>query len=199
MSDAAGILSAENPWKVMALNNAWANEVLMGSVSGLSDAAFAAPRPGFFPSLKATLNHILLVDLFYLDAMQEGGLGYSLRNRPEAASVAALAREQAGADLRLLAFCEHLNGEDLRRTITMERPGGPVQETIAALLLHLFQHQVHHRGQAHTMILEAGIAPPQLDDFHLAYGRVPSAHAWWAKGNETDGAEVPEGRRNDDT
>ncbi|AUC54919.1 nuclease [Sagittula sp. P11] len=193
MSDAGVNLSAENPWRVMALNNAWANEVLLEAISGLSDEAFAAPRPGFFPSLKATLNHILLVDLFYLDAMQEGGLGYSLRDRPEVSSVPALAQEQAAADLRLIGFCEGLTGDDLGRTITMERPGGPVQETIAALLLHLFQHQVHHRGQAHTMILAAGIAPPQLDDFHLDYGRVPSAQAWWDRAWGTGAAEARQG------
>jgi uncharacterized damage-inducible protein DinB len=42
-------------------------------------------------------------------------------------------------------------------------------------LLHLFQHQIHHRGQAHVQLQDAGIAPPQLDDFHLQFERAPSA------------------------
>ena len=54
-----------------------------------------------------------------------------------------------------------------------------MQEEVGALILHLVQHQIHHRGQAHTMVLEAGIDPPQLDDFHLQFGRVPSARAYW--------------------
>jgi uncharacterized damage-inducible protein DinB len=33
------------------------------------------------------------------------------------------------------------------------------------LLLHLFQHQIHHRGQAHAMISGTAVAPPQLDEF----------------------------------
>jgi uncharacterized damage-inducible protein DinB len=37
---------------------------------------------------------------------------------------------------------------------------------------------VHHRGQAHVQLQHAGVAPPQLDDFHLEYGRVPSAASW---------------------
>ena len=36
------------------------------------------------------------------------------------------------------------------------------------LLLHLFQHQIHHRGQAHAMLSETGVAPPQLDEFFAA-------------------------------
>ena len=44
-----------NPYLTMAQNNAWANATLYAAISGLSDEEFAAPRPGFFPSLAATL------------------------------------------------------------------------------------------------------------------------------------------------
>jgi len=33
------------------------------------------------------------------------------------------------------------------------------------LLLHLFQHQIHHRGQAHAMLAGTRVPPPQLDEF----------------------------------
>jgi uncharacterized damage-inducible protein DinB len=36
-------------------------------------------RTGFFPSLRATLNHILIVDLFYVDAMEGGTLGPAVK------------------------------------------------------------------------------------------------------------------------
>ena len=58
---------------------------------------------------------------------------------------------------------------------SVDRHAGPTQENIAALLLHLFQHQIHHRGQAHVQLQSAGIAPPQLDEFHLQFNRAPSA------------------------
>ena len=47
------------------------------------------------------------------------------------------------------------------------------------LILHLVQHDVHHRGQVHTMLSHAGIDPPQLDDFYLEFGRVETAKAYW--------------------
>ena len=52
-------------------------------------------------------------------------------------------------------------------------------ERIGAILPHLFQHQVHHRGQAHTQVGDAGIAPPQLDDFFLEFGRAPIAQEYF--------------------
>jgi hypothetical protein len=33
------------------------------------------------------------------------------------------------------------------------------------LLMHLFQHQIHHRGQAHAMLSATAVRPPQLDEF----------------------------------
>ncbi|MEO1363410.1 MAG: hypothetical protein AAFU86_06515 [Pseudomonadota bacterium] len=39
---------------------------------------------------------------------------------------------------------------------------------------------MHHRGQAHVMVQDAGIAPPQLDDFFLDYERHPAAKPYFA-------------------
>ena len=57
----------------MARNNAWANETLYDVVKGMDEAAVWAERPSYFGSLGATLNHITLVDLYYLDALEGGG------------------------------------------------------------------------------------------------------------------------------
>ena len=70
-------MNATLPYRAMAYNNAWANHRLLLACSGLSQADFVAPRGGFFPSLRATLNHILIIDQFYVDAMQGGTLGWT--------------------------------------------------------------------------------------------------------------------------
>ena len=62
-------------YRAMAYNNGWANHRLLAACAGLSQSELTAPRTGFFPSLRATLNHILVVDLFYVDAMEGGTLG----------------------------------------------------------------------------------------------------------------------------
>ena len=42
------------------------------------------------------------------------------------------------------------------------------QESATRLLAHLFQHQIHHRGQVHAMLAGTPVAPPQLDEFFSA-------------------------------
>ena len=44
---------------------------------------------------------------------------------------------------------------------------GRFPETIAAILGHLYIHQIHHRGQVHAMLSGTSVAPPQLDEFFL--------------------------------
>lgn len=165
----------------MALNNAWANQTLYTAFRDLPTGAFSAPRPGFFPSLAETMNHIYAVDLYYIDALEEGGLGRSVYDRTPVPDHAWLGELQAEADMRLARFCQSLTEEDLSRRVRTARAHDPeVTERIDALILHLVQHQVHHRGQAHVQLQEAGVAPPQLDDFYLEDGRVPTAQAYFA-------------------
>lgn len=166
-----------SPFLQMAQNNAYANRTLYAAIEALGSAEFAAPRPGFFDSLALTLNHIYEVDLFYIDALTEGGQGRTVYERRDLPNVATLAKAQFASDKELIRFCE--SEPDLTRKINVERREGMTQETIGALLLHLFQHQVHHRGQAHVQIGDAGIAPPQLDDFFLDYMRAPIAKEYF--------------------
>ncbi len=167
-----------HPYMLMALNNAWANATLYAALDALPDGAFTAPRPGFFPSLARTLNHIHEVDLYYLDALEDGGKGRTVYDRKDIDDPAALGQAQVDADMRLARFCHGLTAETLAATRATERKTGVVREKVDALLLHLFQHQIHHRGQAHVQLQDAGVAPPQLDEFHLAYDRHPTAEAY---------------------
>lgn len=172
-------MNALTPYRRMARNNAWANATLHAAVRTLPTGAFTDPRPGFFGSICETLNHILMVDLYYIDALEDGGLGLVVFDRDELTDPALLAAAQAETDARLIRFCDELTPQGLGAMHVTARPNGPMKEETAALLLHLFQHQVHHRGQAHVQLSDAGIAPPQLDDFHLLFGRVPSAQTYW--------------------
>jgi uncharacterized damage-inducible protein DinB len=47
------------------------------------------------------------------------------------------------------------------------------------LLMHLIQHQIHHRGQAHAMLSTTCVAPPQLDEF-FAVAEAPLRSAEFA-------------------
>ncbi|HWI29777.1 MAG TPA: DinB family protein, partial [Stellaceae bacterium] len=71
-------------------------------------------------------------------------------------------------DLRLIAVVEALDAESLGRIVDLHREDHVQREPIHRVLLHLFQHQVHHRGQAHAMLSSTKVPPPQLDEFFMA-------------------------------
>jgi uncharacterized damage-inducible protein DinB len=161
------------PYRAMAYNNAWANHRLLTACAGLDGPAFRASRTGFFPSLAATLNHILVVDWFYVDALEGGWLGPAAWTEeipfPDAA---ALHAQQRAVDDRLIAVCKGLPAGSLAREVRINRGERVQVERCDRLLLHLFQHQTHHRGQAHAMLSSTSVKPPQLDEF-FSIGEAP--------------------------
>ncbi|KAA2211202.1 DinB family protein [Teichococcus oryzae] len=157
----------------MAYNNAWANHRLLTACAALTPEEFVAPRTGFFPTLRATLNHILVIDRFYIDALEGGTLGPRAWADPEPCrSVAELHAAQAATDRRLIAWCDAMEEGAADRIIRVHRGGHVQEERADRLLLHLFQHQIHHRGQAHAMLSGTSVRPPQLDEF-FAEGEAP--------------------------
>ncbi len=159
----------------MAYQNAWANYRLAKAWGQLSPAELSAPRVSFFPSLIATLNHILTCDWFYVDALERELRGdaahhncYVFFKTAEPFTVGAeLRREQSLVDNRLIAYCEQLRDADLGRIVTIARDT-PQHDSRLRLLSHLFEHQLHHRGQVHAMLSGTSVAPPQLDEFFCA-------------------------------
>ena len=159
-----------------ACNNAWSNHRLLTACERLSQADFVAARTSFFPSIKSTLNHNLTVDWYYVDALEHG-----LRGEPATRDIgrffvpvdpfescAALAAEQRAVDKRLVDACAALTDAQLVQPIGVMRRNGVEPEVLTRLLAHLFQHQIHHRGQAHAMLSGTPVAPPQLDEFFCA-------------------------------
>ncbi|MDX2204801.1 MAG: DinB family protein [Hyphomicrobiaceae bacterium] len=153
-------------FRAFAYNNAWSNHRLLAACAGLSQAELEAPRPGFFPSLQQTLNHIYIIDHFYIDALEGGTLGpKAWENRVPYPTLALLKPAQADMDCRLIAHCEGLTPDALDTIVEVNRFTRVQRERRDRLLMHLFQHQIHHRGQAHAMFSGTGQKPPQLDEF----------------------------------
>ncbi|HLZ82567.1 MAG TPA: DinB family protein, partial [Caulobacteraceae bacterium] len=150
---------------------------------------FAAPRTSFFPSLVATLNHILIVDWYYVAAIERAIAGLPVD--PDALAVmddeiphprcVELAAAQRAVDLRLIAACRTLDDARLASLIVpVQRAARVDREPAVRLLAHLFEHQIHHRGQAHAMLSGTSVAPPQLDEFFSA-GEAPLRAAEFAQ------------------
>ncbi|MCX7902763.1 MAG: DinB family protein, partial [Burkholderiaceae bacterium] len=160
-----------------ACQNAWANLRLHRACAALSDAEFRAARVSFFPSIEATLNHILTADWYYIDMLERAVTGRP--PNPEArkffqpeepfSACAPLAQAQRAADARLIALCAGLTDAQLHGPVQMPRASGVYTDRIDRILAHLFQHQIHHRGQVHAMLAGTPVAPPQLDEFFCTH------------------------------
>lgn len=157
----------------MAYNNAWANHRLLKACAQLAPDEFVAHRTGFFPSIKATLNHIVTVDWLYIDMLERAvkaqppNLATGKFFDPEEPfdTCAPLAEAQRAADRRLIVLCAALNDAQLDGPVQVPRRDGVYTDRIARILAHLFQHQIHHRGQVHAMLAGTAVKPPQLDEF----------------------------------
>ncbi len=165
--------------RLLARNNAWANGTLYHAVQTLTEDQLHVRYASFFGTIPRTLNHIYEVDLFYIDGLMNEGRGRAVYQRPDIDDMALLCAAQGASDERLIAFCDTLSETQAAQLCALERKNAMSHERVDHTLLHLFQHQVHHRGQVHGMLSQAGANPPQLDDFFLEFGRVASAKPYW--------------------
>ena len=157
-----------------AYNNAWSNHRLLRACAALAPGEFGATRVSFFPSLKATLNHILTVDWYYLEMLERSRAGLPPHPRPHRHfdpeepfdDCSELSRAQHESDRRLVAYCEALRDADLDQVVLLPRRTGVQRDRVRRILAHLFQHQIHHRGQAHAMLAGTSVETPQLDEFY---------------------------------
>lgn len=159
-------------FRAQAYNNAWSNHRLLTACGRLSPTALATERTGFFPSILHTLNHILTVDWYYVSSLEGASMGRAAFE-PELpfSDLAGLDAAQRDVDRRLIAFCEGLDERGLAAAADLDRGSWTQTERTDRILLHLFTHQIHHRGQVHAMLSGTDVPPPQLDEFFLAHER----------------------------
>ncbi|MEZ0208413.1 DinB family protein [Ideonella sp.] len=155
-------------FRTSARANRLANYRLQQAMLCLGSEDFHARRVSFFPSLAATVNHLLAVDVYYTACLHgEADMVLQYQQFRPCANVTAWARRQKLNDERLIALCDGLAMDDLERPVRLDRGDRVDLNPLGRTLAHLFMHQTHHRGQVHAMLSGTSIKPPQLDDFLL--------------------------------
>lgn len=148
----------------MAAYNRWANERLYEAVGKLSPHEFAAPRSGFFPSLLKTLNHILVGDTVWMGRLEDTGSNITSLDQILHTELAALKAARVAMDNRIVAYVDAIAPARLAEDLVYRTVAGdPMRTQVAQVLAHFFNHQTHHRGQAHAMLSSTQVAPPSLD------------------------------------
>ncbi|NBF12664.1 DinB family protein [Pseudomonas sp. Fl4BN1] len=155
---------------LMARYNQWMNAKLYSAALTLPDEQVNLDRRAFFGSILGTLNHLQAGDLIWLKRFAE----HPARH-PTLLPLDGLARPQdlkslLFADLRglwqqrqwldqiILDWTASLSEADLEHNLHYANMQGTAGvRNIYSLLLHFFNHQTHHRGQASTLLTQAGV------------------------------------------
>ena len=141
-------------YRMFAGYNAWCNERLYEAAAQIPDAEYRANRGAYFRSLHGTLNHLLVGDRIWMRRFTAQGevppvlmpsfttisLGYAQARRAE--------------DARINDYVGSLNESDLSNPIQYRTFVNPqdIEQILAPALDHFFNHQTHHRGQAHALV-----------------------------------------------
>ena len=153
--------------RTMARYNAWQNESLYGAAGTLDDAARRAQRGAFFGSIHATLSHLVWADRMWLSRFGRGeapggGIAGSVALFADWPSLGAARRAM---DAEILVWADALSEADLEGDLSWfsGATGREMVRPRALCVLHLFNHQTHHRGQVHAMLTAAGAVPGPTD------------------------------------
>jgi uncharacterized damage-inducible protein DinB len=157
--------------RVMARYNRWMNDKLYAVAEKLTDAERKKDRGAFFGSIHHTLNHLLLGDRVWLGrftgaALQEGEMGPGgIRSLDQElyADFDELRRARAQTDDEIDAFVGTLTEEKLTGNLRYLRRGVVNEFPLWHAVVHLFNHQTHHRGQVTTLLVQAGQDPGVTD------------------------------------
>ena len=147
----------------------WMNQKVYEAAFRLTPQQVAENRGAFFGSILNTLNHLAVTDVLW---------GHRMSGNPSARAVLApiLAMEHPTAldqimhhdlpslwetrqklDTVLSAWTSALTPEDLDYLLDFRNMKGmPQRKRYGALVLNLFSHHTHHRGQVTTLLSQFG-------------------------------------------
>lgn len=150
---------------MMARYNAWANARLWKGIGVLTDEEYRRNAGAFFGSMHGTLSHLLVADRIWMQRFTGEGPTYDRLDVVPYADRAELADARVREDGRISCWIGTLDEGDLagRFTYTPVSTPEPVTQRLAPALAHFFNHQTHHRGQAHTILTSLGHRAPALD------------------------------------
>lgn len=139
----------------------WANRRILGAVAALTPEQFARDLGNSFPSIQATLAHLISAEVTWLSRMLETSLpAVKAEDIPDV--VAARVRwQETEARLRQVAAA---GPGDLDKPVVARYANGQVMTNPRwQVIQQLVTHGSYHRGQIVTLLRQLGAAPVQTD------------------------------------
>lgn len=154
----------------MADYNQWMNQKVYEAVSAMGPERMHEDKGAFFGSIFASLNHICVGDTLWLKRFADVLQSYDAYSpiqalpMPESLDVFLannfndLKDRRVLLDEALLEISGLLTDEELLQPISYTNSKGVLaKKTLFNLLMHVFNHQTHHRGQITTLLSQSNI------------------------------------------
>lgn len=155
---------------LMADYNQWMNANVYDAAATLSAEELAKNRGAFFGSIIGTLNHIVVADTIWLQRFapmlqthQELNVIREL-NPPQSldetlfSNLEALYERRKTLDNTLTQLAKSMTPTELNQAVSYTNTKGIAStKNLFSLLMHVFNHQTHHRGQVTTLLSQAGV------------------------------------------
>ena len=153
--------------RMMAKYNSEMNRRIYADASILTDAQRRADLGLFWKSLHGTLNHLLWGDRQWMSRLDDWP--------PNIHSIAQslvlihdfdeLCEERWKADAKIEALAQRIDNEWLNEDLIWlsGATGGEMRLGKRVLMVHFFNHQTHHRGQAHAALTMNELKPKDTD------------------------------------
>jgi len=155
---------------LMSRYNRWMNQAVYEAARTLPGQEVTRDRGAFFGSILQTLNHIAAADLIWLHRFAQHPAATALRaalagwpaptslRQPMAPSLEALEKQRQALDEVIDQWVHTFSPELLADTLSYRNMAGEVHaKHLGSLVQHFFNHQTHHRGQASTLLFQAGV------------------------------------------
>lgn len=170
-------MDALEPLRLLADYNRWMNGRLYGAAERLPESGRTAPRGAFFGSIAGTLGHLVTGDSLWLRRFMPLPCAEVLRRADHWLPRPAISSEPRPPEpwVQLRALRERIDGlivdwlaslapEHLQAVVDYRNSRDePNRLRLGLLLVHFFNHQTHHRGQATTLLTQAGVDPGVTD------------------------------------
>lgn len=147
---------------MMANYNAWANARVFRMAGTLPRELYHKEVGAYFKSLHGTLNHVLVGDQIWMRRLTGLGSHPKKLNAILFDDLPALHAARVREDGQILDFVQGLAEPAFGESCDYQTLNGTPQRQLRRdILAHVFNHQTHHRGQAHAILTLLGISEPE--------------------------------------
>ncbi|MBW4517788.1 MAG: DinB family protein [Timaviella obliquedivisa GSE-PSE-MK23-08B] len=143
--------------ETMAQYNHWMNLKLYAVCAEMSDEQRREDRGAFFKSISGTLNHLLVGDRIWMGRFMSQPYVAQLRQELYS-DFNELRQQREITDQQILEWSKQLTNDWLNQTLRYKSASDGVERVLphGLLVIHLFNHQTHHRGQLTTLLSQLG-------------------------------------------